>query len=154
MGEFFGFFSSVSVTSAVRTENIAAAFNPVILLCFLPNTASTPDTWDELDTHALQLHSVSAQGMTICFVFLPQGLYCEHSRSDSCLQTRVGAGNVVSNKQPLEPQWLSTAWYTTINVLTDSLLYWGTSLRQCWFILPPAGMKMHAHMPTQHKARV
>lgn len=43
----------------------------------------------------------------LCFAC--QGFYCEHGQSDSCLQTRVSAGYVVSNKQPLEPQWLSLA---------------------------------------------
>lgn len=92
MGEF-----SLSVCDPCCT---AAAFNPVIFP-FLPNTAATPAIWD--DTQVATLCS----GEWPSVLFAPQGLHCEHSKSDSCLQTCVGAGYVVSNKQPLEPQWLS-----------------------------------------------
>lgn len=52
------------------------------------------DTSDEFDFHkAATLSTLSLPSV----LSAPQGLHCEHSRSDSCFQACVCAGYVVSN---------------------------------------------------------
>lgn len=101
---------------------------PVICPCFLSSTASTSDTWDEHDTHIS--YAVLREWPSV--LFAPQGLYCEHGRSDSCLQTRVSAGYVVSNKQPLEPWWLSkkSSFMTHHNKSPDEQMCHSAAVRQ------------------------
>lgn len=86
-----GELPSVFVTPVIRTGNTAAA----LFVTFLPNAASVPYTSYELSLH--KAAAVSSSGTDPSVLSAPQGFYCEHSRSDSCLQARVGAGNVVSN---------------------------------------------------------
>lgn len=86
MGTFFVFKAPV-----LRTEHY---------LCFLPNNTSN------VATHSYMLLRLREKPSVL---FAPQGFYCEHGRSDSCLQTCVSAGYVVSNNQPLESRWLATA---------------------------------------------
>lgn len=104
------------------------SFPPVICPCFLSSTASTSDTWDEHDTHIS--YAVLREWPSV--LFAPQGLYCEHGRSDSCLQTRVSAGYVVSNKQPLEPWWLSkkSSFMTHHNKSPDEQMCHSAAVRQ------------------------
>ncbi len=84
-------------------------------------------------------HSSTVLGEWPSVLFAPQGLYCEHGRSDSRLQTCVGAGYVVSNKQPLVPQRLSknnfASWHTTINLLINTCATLAAAVRQVEAVL-------------------
>lgn len=86
-----GELPSVFVTPVIRTGNTAAA----LFVTFLPNAASVPYTSYELSLH--NAAAVSCSGTDPSVLSAPQGFYGEHSRSDSRLQARVSAGNVVSN---------------------------------------------------------
>lgn len=54
-----------------------------------------------LDAQRTKLQYFTNRYASTGLCLLLQGFYGEHSRSDSCLQTRVGSGDVVSNIQVL-----------------------------------------------------
>lgn len=54
-----------------------------------------------LDAQRTKLQYLNNRYAPTGFCLLLQGFYSEHSRSDSCLQTRVSSGDVVSNIQVL-----------------------------------------------------
>lgn len=77
-------------------------------------------------------------------VFAPQGLHCKHRGADSCLQTCVSAGYVVSNEQVVDSQlclihW--TSWHSPVDALYSMCCFHFSHMCCFCFSLPPADKK-------------